>query len=48
MRFLVIEDSLMWSEQVISRTSFSHVVGGGGETTEATQGMNGYVASDRC
>lgn len=38
----------MCSEQVISRTSFSQVTGGGGETTEASLGIKGYAASDTC
>jgi len=44
---MVIEDSLMWSEQVIGRVSFSHIVGGG-ETTEAGLGISGDLTSDSC
>lgn len=36
----------MWSEQVIGRISFSHIVGG--ETTEARLGINGELTSDSC
>lgn len=37
----------MWSEQVIGKVSFSHIVGGG-ETTEARLGSNGDLTSDSC
>lgn len=37
----------MWSEQGIGRVSFSRVVGGG-ETSEASLGINGDLAADSC
>lgn len=37
----------MWSQQGIARVSFSRVVGGG-ETSEASLGINGDLTSDGC